>query len=328
VKDMKIIIDTYGADKGPAPIIDGALSAARKHPEVTFVLVGDCADISAKAAGMENIEIIDAHDFIETKEPATAIFTRGEASMAIALDRLKSDGDLLGMLSAGNSGALFVGTICRLGLVGGLKTPAMCALLPTLTDGRVCLCDCGANINCTPDDLVNFGLMGSAFISALLGKKDPAVGILSVGKESSKGSPLTLEAYKLLKTQPVNFIGNVESGDVLYDRVDVVVTDGFSGNLILKDVEATGVAAAELMKAHALSKSGDSPFDSETYGYVRNFFDLNSNGGAIFLGTKKAVVKMHGAANENTVVSCTELLLTLCSREIGERVEQAIKGRV
>lgn len=321
---MKLIIDTFGADLGPDPIIQGAVYTAKRFPEVTFILVGDEKAISKASQGVSNIEIINTGEYIDVKEPPTSIFTRDKTSMAISLDTLKKNGDIIGMLSAGNSGALFVGSICRLGLIEGLKTPALVAAIPTVSDDRFCICDCGANINCTADDLVNFAFLGRGYISALTGKNDPSVGILSVGKEDSKGNALTLEAFKMLKNQPLNFIGNVEGGDLLSEKVDVVVTDGFSGNLILKDIEATGKAAAEVIRR----SGGKDPEAERLANALYHHFDLNSRGGATFLGTKKAILKMHGAANRDTVYSCTEQLLKLCRGGFAEKAESELRKKI
>ena len=320
---MKIIIDTSGSDRGEREIIMGACLAAKKYREHKFVLVGDEAVISeVTGTDISLFDIINANKFISQSDAPTTIITENDNSMAIAFDALKNDPEALGLLSAGNSGALFVGTIYRLGLAKGLKVPALSAMIPTASDGRVCLVDCGANINCSPSDLRNFALMGSAFVSSTKNIERPRVGLLSVGKEDGKGSKFSLEAFALLKDAPINFIGNIESDDIMNDRVDVVVTDGFSGNILLKSIEATGLAAASAVKAMKNS-AGDEPYGA-AYDRLLDLFDLNSNGGATFLGTNKPVIKMHGSANAATVMSCAGQMIAVSGTNYSKAVAEAL----
>lgn len=319
---MKIIIDTFGSDRGEREIIKGACLAAKKYSEHKFVLVGDEAVISKEIGDTALFDIINTKKFISQSEAPSTIFTADDSSMAMALDSLKNDPGALGLLSAGNSGALFVGTICRLGLAKSLKVPALSAMIPTPTDRRVCLVDCGANISCAPSDLRNFALMGSAFTNSVRGIEHPRVGLLSIGKEDGKGSKLSLEAFSLLKDAPVNFIGNIESDDIMNDRVDVVVTDGFSGNILLKSFEAVGLAAANVVKAMKNS-AGDEPYGAAG-DKLLDMFDLNSNGGATFLGTNKPVIKMHGSANADTVLSCAGQLIDFCRTDFSKAVAESL----
>ena len=319
---MKIIIDTFGADKGEREIIKGAFLAAKKYTEHKFVLVGDEDVISDELGDTSLIDIIKTKKFISQSDAPTTVFTANNSSMAIALDTLKNDPEALGLLSAGNSGALFVGTICRLGLAKGLKVPALSAMIPTVSGGRVCLADCGANINCVPSDLRNFAIMASAFMKSVRGIEDPRVGLLSIGKEDSKGSKFSLEAFSILRDTPINFIGNIESDDIMSDRVDVVVSDGFSGNILLKSIEAVGLAAADAVKD---TKNGtvDKPYGA-AYNKLVDIFDLNSKGGATFLGTNKPVIKMHGSANASTVLYCAGQLADYCRTDYSEAVAAAL----
>lgn len=329
----KIIIDLEGSDNGAEELLKGALKASEEFPELAFVLsvteperfsdlLSGINSSENKGAVPKNIEILTASDIIRTDEPAMCIFKgRDSSSMAMAMDVLKKDEESLGLLSAGNTGALMVGSIFRLGMKEGLKQPALSTMLPNVSGGMTTLVDCGANVNIEAAELKSFARLGSDFVSRMFDIEKPKVALLNVGREEGKGSPLYAEAYPLLKelgdSGEINFIGNAEGYDIITGYADVIVCDGFAGNVVLKVTEAVGKCALSIVEsAHAKSKESpaeNSPEHSftEIEDKLKELFVFNERGGATFLGTKKPVIKMHGCATADTVVSCADQLLRI-----------------
>ncbi len=318
----KIVVDIYGADAGPETILRG-LAKAMHGMDFFPVIVGDEALIRRTLAdagiGSDRYEILHTADFIAADEPATVIFGgRDSSSMALAYGKLKTDDDCYALLSPGNSGALFVGAICQLGLVQGLRFPVLACALPCGGEKLLCLADCGANMDCTAADLAIFARLGSVFCKCFCGVAEPRVGLMSVGREKGKGTALVKEAYDAISRLDLNFVGNLEGSDMVSGFADVVVTDGFSGNLLLKNTEAAGLAALEAIAGLGL--------DHRTMSAIRKTllqkYDFNSRGAATFLGTKKTVVKMHGCATEETVVASVDQILRLEQADFSRHIRE------
>ena len=340
----KIVIDLEGSDNGSEVLFDGVLKAAEQFPELQFILAGTDPEmmegkIAATTIPRNRFEILTATDVIRNDEPAMSIFKgRDQTSMAVALDALKGQGDAIGLLCAGNTGALMVGSIFRLGLNEGLKTPALSTMLPNTKGGMTTLVDCGANVNIEAKDLKNFAVLGSDFVRRMFKIPKPGVALLNVGREEGKGSPLYVEAYTLLnelgQKGEINFIGNAEGYDIISGYADVIVCDGFAGNIVLKLTESVGKCALALVEqkiseashqsttANTLSTDDANPLFSskkssaeeglnEISDKLKELFVFNERGGATFLGTKKPVIKMHGCATSETVVSCVDQLLRI-----------------
>lgn len=310
----KIVVDIYGADAGIEPIIKGIAKALRGGIDFFPVMVGEKTAIDSLMAQSgipeTGYEVIDTEDFISHNEPPHAIFGgRDESSMAMAYGRLKSDPECFAMISPGSTGALLVGSICRLGLLPGLKFPALASALPCGGEHLVCLVDCGANMDCTSDDLVRFAKMGNVLSQSVCGLSRPRVGLMSVGREPMKGNALTKEAFEKIQALDLNFVGNLEGGDLVTDYADVIVCDGYAGNLLLKCAEASGKRAMAIVDS--LSDGADPELISRIKHELFMTFDFNARGGATFLGPKKTVVKMHGCANEDTVVASIEQIMRL-----------------
>ena len=324
---QKIIVDTLGSDNGSTPIVKGSLRALKENPDISLVFVGNSSEIEPEIAKANvdktRFEIIHTDKFVPDSALPTCVF-RGsdDTSMVMSLEHLKNTDDVVGMISAGNTGALLVGTICRLGLAEGLMSPALATALPCKKDGLVCLVDCGANTDCTAQDLKHFAVMGSAFMQSLMNIENPKVALMSVGRSSHKGNALVKEAYPLIESLPINFMGNIEGCDLINSEADVIVTDGFTGNILLKNTEAAGMAAIAVLD----SMASDLPeYDNIKYA-LHQMFAFNDRGGATFLGTKKTVVKMHGCANEETAYSCVNQVINLESRNFSKKVCEALKS--
>lgn len=326
---QKIVIDIYGGDAGHTPIVNGVIGALREGMDVFPVLVGHTDHIRPlmQAAGIadDRYEIVHAERFITNDDPPTSVFAgHDDTSMVMAYKRLKSDDTCTALLSAGNTGALLVGSICHLGLHPGLKTPALAGHIPSFTDERfMCLVDCGANIDCTAADLLKFATMGSVFIRCYCGTERPRVALMSVGREAHKGTPLTRDAFELLSRSPLNFIGNMEGNDLADTYADVIVADGFAGNILLKNTEA--VCKATLHFIERSNPDADPTLMSRIREQVLSRFDLNTYGGATFLGTKKTVVKMHGCANDHTATACIGQILKLENAGFSQAMALAMK---
>ena len=323
----KIIIDTLGSDNGFNPIVNGALRALEEHEDIALVFTGITSEIEKiikeHNADSSRISIMHTEEFVPDNANPMCVFRDSDnASMVLSLEALKQNDDVIGMISAGNTGALLVGSIFRLGLVSGLRSPALATAIPCKQEGKVCLVDCGANTDCTPEDLKRFAVMGNAFMQALEGIENPKVALMSVGRSSHKGNTLVKEAYPLIEALPVNFIGNIEGNDLVNTEADVIVTDGFTGNILLKNTEAAGMAAVSVVEA----MGAELPECKQIAERLRQMFAFNDRGGAVFLGTLKTVVKMHGCANADTAYACVNLLLNLESREFSKKVSEALKA--
>ena len=323
----RIVVDIYGADAGPAPVLEGVARALGMGLDFYPVLVGQETLITDFMDGADidrtRYECMDTAAFIGPCDPPNCIFGgRDDSSMAISYGRLKSDEDCCAMLSAGNTGALLVGAMCRLGLVPGLKFPALLTLLPCAGEQLICMVDCGANMDCKARDLVRFAAMGSAFCRSYCGTDAPKVGLMNVGREAQKGTALTKEAYELLSQTELNFIGNLEGGDTVTGKADVIVCDGFCGNVLLKNTEAAGKAALAIMERAGADM--DPAVMEAVRSAVLKAFDFNSQGAAVFLGTRKTVVKMHGCATADTTVASIRQILQMERAGASQAVCQAM----
>ena len=306
-----------GADFGAETLLKGCIAASKVFTDVSFVLVGDEKTIkeTLQKEGADfapSFELLYSEDVIKVNEPAMSAFKgRDSSSMVMALTRLKEDPDCVGLLSAGNTGALMVGSIFRLGMKEGYKTPALASMLPNTKGGRTVLVDCGANVNPEPKELLNFAVLGSDFYKKVFQSENPTVALLNVGKEEGKGTPLIAETYGLLKEASeagkINFIGNAEGYDIVTGYADVVVCEGFSGNIVLKVTEAVGKTAIGVVKM----LGEDSDATKKILEKLTDLFVLNERGGATFLGCIKPVIKMHGCANDETVTACVDQLITV-----------------
>jgi glycerol-3-phosphate acyltransferase PlsX len=308
----KIVIDTLGSDMGMETVVSGVAKALQQGLDFYPVLVGpeeEMGRILLQAGiGAEQYELVDGRRYIRNEDPPTAIFGEGnDATMAMAYDRLKKDSSCDAMLSAGNTGAMLVGSICRLGLLPGLKFPVLASALPCNGENLLCLMDCGANIDCSAEDLVRFARMGHVFAKSYVGIENPRIGLMNVGREPQKGTALMKEAFEKISALGLNFVGNVEGSDLVSGYVDVIVSDGFSGNLLLKCAESVGKAAMQIVRRCG----GEQAMADKICQALYETFDFNSRGAATFLGTKKTVLKMHGAANADTVVASIAQILRL-----------------
>ncbi len=289
-----------GGDNAPEQIVAGALLAA-EQVDATISLAGDPDAIAACMAGAApaSIEIVAARDVVAMGEsPRAALRGRDDTSLARAVD-LVARGDAQAVVSAGNSGAFMALSARRMGTIAGVRRPAIALSLPSESGHRVLL-DAGANADCRPEHLVDFGLMGAVYAEYTLGIKNPRVGLLSIGEEKGKGNELTKAAYDLLEATDLNFRGNVEGGDVFGDTCDVIVCDGFVGNVVLKVTEG---AASVLFRQirEAVSRSDElrpvAPALAEALREAASQFDASEHGGALLLGVNGVSLVGHGCSD-------------------------------
>ena len=306
---MKIILDAMGGDHAPEAPVLGAIEAAKAFGS-RITLVGRGEEILAvlKKHNIDNLpagmEIANAEDVVDMHDdPATVVRKRKNSSMIVGL-RMLAEGQGDAFVSAGSTGALLSGATLVVKRVKGIRRAAMGPAMPNKTGGKTVICDCGANAECTPEFLLQFGVVGSLFAKKSLGVADPKVGLLNIGTEDSKGTPLQKEAYALLQKAHeqglINFVGNVESRDVPLGAVDVVVCDGFSGNVLLKSIEGTAMFMGSLMskmfKKNVLSKIAALLVMKDIKAF-KKLLDYREIGGTQFLGIKKPVIKAHGSSD-------------------------------
>ena len=310
----KIAIDTMGSDKGPEVIVEGAVKALIKHPELQVVLFGDSEIINRKLSELncppERAEVVHTTEVITNYDhPMEAIFKKTDSSMVRALNALAQRDDLVGLINASSTGALLAGSL-RYVPAKNLTRPALAAILPAEAGGFTCLVDAGANIDCIPTQLVAFAHMGSDFMREYYGIDAPRVGLLSNGAEETKGNKLVKETHALLKAEDgINFVGNIEGPNALSGDCDVLVADGFAGNQVLKNSE--GIARRIITDIVKYAKANNNPEMMKLVSHLLGIYDFNSLGGGIILGVGKPIIKAHGNANSDSIVSVSSILLNM-----------------
>ena len=326
----KIVVDAFGGDHAPLEIVEGALLAIQKHKDIEIILCGKEDKIKEILNGRnERIEIVDASQVITNDDhPTDAIRHKKDSSLVKAYDILKEREDIIGLVSAGSTGAVLAGAIMKIGRIRGISRPALAPILPTKKVSDVIIIDSGANIDCKPINLLHFALMGSAYYSIIYDVPSPRVALLNNGAEEEKGNELAKEAHALLKTAPINFIGNREGGDFMSGDVDVMVADGFAGNALLKGTEGAVKALLSVLKksikSHFWSMIG-AVFMKKTFKDIKNRVDIQSrHGGSPLLGCKKLIVKNHGACMRNNILSSIEQTVLLYEKKLNQKIEDAI----
>lgn len=305
---MRIILDGMGGDNAPGEIVKGAVEASKLiEDEIVIVGDGDKIEFQLKKYKYsdEKISVKHASEVIENDDaPVRAVRRKKDSSMVVGLNMVKSgEGDLF--ISAGNTGALMAGALFNLGRIQGIDRPAIASIYPILgTKKPSLLVDAGANSECKPSNLLEFAMMGSIYMEKVLGRENPQIGLVNLGVEETKGSTLTKAAFGLLEKSHLNFSGNIEAREVPLGGADVVVCDGFVGNVILKLTEGLAINIVNLLKKkfteNARAKMG-AVLLSKKLRSLKEEFDYTEYGGAPILGVKGPVVKMHGSSNANAV---------------------------
>jgi glycerol-3-phosphate acyltransferase PlsX len=320
---MKLAIDAMGGDHAPKEIVIGAMKAIEAFSDIHITLVGDEAKIKEYLTNSERINILHTTEVIlGTDEPVRAVRRKKTASMVLASQQV-ADGNADACISAGNTGALMAAGLFVVGRIEGIERPALTPTLPTIGGEGFLLLDVGANVDAKPEHLLQYAIMGSIYCEKVRGIANPQVGLLNIGSEEKKGNDLTKAAFELLKKANINFIGNVEARDLLDGVADVVVTDGFTGNMVLKTVEGTALSMFKMLKTTLMSsvksKLAAAVLKPE-FKILKNTLDYSEYGGAGLFGLKAPVIKAHGSSNGQAIFSAI--------RQTREMVEKDVVGLI
>ena len=318
---LKIIVDAMGGDNAPAEIVKGALDAVKERSDFKLVLTGDedlvNRELDKYTFDASRVEVVACTQVITNDDvPTQAVRAKRDSSLVVGLNLLKNDAEAGGFVSAGSTGAVLTGGIMFVGRLKGVMRPALCPGIPNVRGEITLLCDCGANAECKPAYLAQFGVMASAYAKAAYGVKEPRVGLLTNGTEEHKGDPLHQEAHQLLKeTKGIRFAGNVEGRDIMYGDVDVAVSDGLSGNIALKAIEGCGKTVGDMLKKEFTASFGRKMsylFAKAPIRALSNALDYSRFGGSVFLGLKKVVVKSHGSSKAKSIKPSVYQALDAC----------------
>ena len=325
---MKIAIDAMGGDFGPTPIIEGVVKAL-KEKEFTPYLVGKEEEIKKILPKKyhKRVRFINSEDVIKMEESATEALKRKESSIYKSIELLKSN-EVDGVVSAGHSGATMSLATLRIGRIKGIKRPAIVTFMPTIKKQYSLLLDVGANVDCDAHNLYQFALMGTVYAKVVLNKNEPKIGLLSNGEEKSKGNSLTKEAFSLLENLD-NFIGNVEGGDIFKGEVDVIVTDGFIGNIVLKTSEGAAFAISslikdEIIKSGLLQKIGALLLKPVFKG-LKKATDYAEYGGAPLLGVNGCVIISHGKSNSKAIKNAIFQAIKYIENDVTNKIKESLK---
>jgi len=326
---MKIAIDAMGGDFGPAPIIEGVVKALRKKDFIAY-LVGKEDEIRPLVPKelLNKVRFINSEDVIQMDESATEALKRKESTIYKSIELLKEK-EVDAVVSAGHSGATMSLATLRLGRIKGIKRPAICTFMPTIKKSYAIVLDVGANVDCDANNLFQFGLMGEVYAKVVLNKENVKIGLLSNGEEETKGNAVSKEAFKLLKEKFENFIGNVEGNDIFKGEVDVIVTDGFVGNIVLKTSEGVAETIGKLIKdeinnSGILQKIGALLLKPVFKG-LKKATDYAEYGGAPLLGVNGCVIISHGKSNSKAIKNAIFQAIRYVENNVDEKIKESLK---
>jgi len=326
---LKIAVDVMGSDYGPDEIIQGAIEAMEEYNQ-EVILVGDQEKIQKKLISKnikQQVEIVHAGEEISMHDsPATAVRRKKNSSLVKSM-RLVKEGRAAAMLSAGNTGAVMASALLELGRIKGIDRPAIAVIIPGYQHSTVLL-DAGANVNCKPKNLLQFGLMGYLYAEKILNYPCPKIGLLSIGVEVTKGNEITIDAYPLLQKANINFIGNVEGRDIFFNTVDVVVCDGFVGNVVLKTIEGMAIAYIKMVEEeidkNLFTKLG-SLFAFSSIRYFKKLLDYAEYGGAHLLGVNGVVTICHGSSSAKAIKNAIRLSKEAVEKLLVQAIQDSIE---
>lgn len=320
---MKIAVDAMGGDNAPKAIIEGVMLARKDFPDIEFQLYGRETEIKKYITDETNIKIIHTDEKIASDdEPVKAVRRKKTASMVLAAQAVKN-GEADAIFSAGNTGALLAAGLFIVGRIKNIERPGLMSTLPVIgkKDTGFDMLDLGANADNRPEHLLQYGILGSFYVKNVRGVENPRIGLLNNGTEETKGSELTKAAFHLLSNETsLNFIGNVEARDLLNGVADVVVTDGFTGNAVLKSFEGTALNLMSLLKSSILSEGIKGKMGAvllkNALGSMKNEMDYSKYGGAVLFGLKAPVIKTHGATEAKAVRYTIHQIRTMLQTDV------------
>ncbi|MFC3882610.1 phosphate acyltransferase PlsX [Bacillus songklensis] len=325
---MRIAIDAMGGDNAPKEIIAGAAKAIQHFPDLHITLIGHEEQIKQHLQSSERVDIIHTEEVIEaTDEPVRAVRRKKNASMVLMANEVK-EGRADACISAGNTGALMTAGLFVVGRIEGIERPALAPTLPTLDGKGFLMLDVGANVDAKPTHLLQYAIMGAIYAEKVRGITNPRVGLLNVGTEDKKGNDLTKQTFQLLKEANLNFAGNVESRDLLNGVADVVVTDGFTGNIALKTIEGTALSIFSMLKAELTSsfksKMAAAVLKPQLKG-LKSKMDYSEYGGAGLFGLKAPVIKAHGSSDATAVFNAVKQAVNMVEQQVPQTIKAAIE---
>lgn len=329
---MRIIVDAMGGDNAPEAIVNGSIEAVKVKDGFDIVLIGDSDKINkileAQKIKSSRIEVIHAQEVITNEDtPTRAIRSKKNSSMVVGFNMLKEKkGDVF--LSAGNTGALLTGALFILGRLKGVDRPALGAMVPT-KGGKCLLIDAGLNSSCKPINYVQFGIFGSIYMKGLYNNNNPKVGLVNMGTEAKKGTEVLKQAYSLLSSSKMNFIGNIEGKDIPEGNVDVAVCDGYVGNVLLKFLEGTGKFFGAFMKGmfkRTIFTKLSVLFVMKDMLAFKKMMDPSEDGGAPILGVNGIVIKSHGNSDKKTIKNVILKAYNLANSSVFEQIKERVEN--
>ena len=331
---MKIYVDAMGGDLAPEAPVKGALAALRTYPSLEIILAGKLDEVTPFLTDWDDVKsrlTLEEAPEVITNHESPVMGVRKKVNSATVQGMLKvRNGEADGFVSAGSTGATLAGGMFRLGRIPGIERPALAPLMPN-GKGYFLLIDCGANVDCKPEYLVQFGIMGDAYMKGVLGMENPRVGLVNIGAEAEKGNALVKATYPLMEKAPYNFIGNVEARDIPLNQADVVVTDGFGGNLILKYTEGLATALLGIIKTEMMAdlrgKIGGL-IAKPAFRRVKKTMSSDEIGGAPLLGVQGAVVKAHGSSNAYAFCSAIGQCVKMIEGHVVQIIEEGVSKLV
>ncbi|HHW38846.1 MAG TPA: phosphate acyltransferase PlsX [Bacillales bacterium] len=327
---MRIAIDAMGGDHAPEQIVKGVNEAVKVFPSLEFTLVGNEEKIKKYLVSSEQVSILHTEEVIEaTDEPVRAVRRKKTASMVLMANEVK-EGRADACISAGNTGALMASGLFVVGRIDGIDRPALSPTLPTIDGQGFVFLDVGANADARPEHLLQYAIMGSVYAEKVRKVNNPRVGLLNVGTEEKKGNDLTKHAFTLLQDAPINFVGNVEARDLLEGVADVVVTDGFSGNIALKSIEGTAFAIFSMLKTELTSSLKTKLATGVIKPQLRNLknqLDYSEYGGAGLFGLKAPVIKAHGSSDQTAILNAIRQAKDMVEKEVIQTIETTIQSK-
>lgn len=328
---MKIVIDGMGGDNAPKSNVEGAVNAIKEY-NVDLIITGDKEILEKEFSNYEfdrnKLEIVHTTEIIENEDkPVKAIRAKKDSSMVVALKMVK-EGKADAIISAGSTGALLAGGLFVVGRIKGIDRPCLCPVLPNAKRGMTMIADGGANVDCKPRNLVDFAAMSNIYAKKVLGMDNPKIALANVGSEEGKGNDLVKKAYEGLKNIDINFIGNVEARDVINAYTDIIVCDGFTGNILLKSAEGVAMSVMKLIKETLLSSTKGkigAMFIKDDLKKLKSFMDYSEYGGAPLLGVNGGVIKAHGSSNSTAIKNAINQGIKFAKGNVVEDIKEFIK---
>ena len=328
---MRIVIDGMGGDNAPKSNVEGVVNAIKEYG-VDLIITGDKdileKEFSKYVFDRNKLEIVHTTEIIENEDkPVKAIRSKKDSSMVVAL-RLVKEGKADAVISAGSTGALLAGGLFVVGRIKGIDRPCLCPALPNIKQGMTIIADGGANVDCKPRNLVDFAAMSNIYAKKVLGLNDPKIALANIGSEEGKGNDLVKKAYEELKDIDINFIGNIEARDVINASTDIIVCDGFTGNILLKSAEGVAMSVMKLIKDTLLSSTKGkigALLIKDDMKKLKSYMDYSEYGGAPLLGVNGGVIKAHGSSNSTAIKNAINQGIKFAKGNVVEDIKEFIK---